>query len=109
MHGKKTLASLLGNTACPSRWGASRPVKDAKCERLCVRKRCDGFIFALSRGRKGPNAALQFYGSGRLNSSNDEKLQPWIARIPPESWFMVIDEESDIIVATAMGLHGHSI
>ena len=35
---------------------------------------------------------------------NDEKLQPWLARIPSESWFMIIHEESGQIVATAMGL-----
>jgi mycothiol synthase len=39
---------------------------------------------------------------------NDDKLRPWIARIPPESWFMAIHEQSDQIVATAMGLHDHS-
>jgi mycothiol synthase len=36
---------------------------------------------------------------------DDKKLQPWMARIPPESWFMAIHQESDVIVATAMGLH----
>jgi mycothiol synthase len=39
---------------------------------------------------------------------NAEKLQPWIARIPPESWFMAVHKESGKIVATAMGLHDHS-
>jgi mycothiol synthase len=39
---------------------------------------------------------------------NDEKLQPWIARIPPESWFMAVHKASNQIVATAMGLHDHS-
>jgi phosphosulfolactate phosphohydrolase-like enzyme/GNAT superfamily N-acetyltransferase len=39
---------------------------------------------------------------------DDEKLRPWLARIPPESWFMVVHEASDRIVATAMGLHDHS-
>jgi len=39
---------------------------------------------------------------------NDEKLRPWIARIPPESWFMAVHEPSGEIVATAMGLHDHS-
>jgi mycothiol synthase len=39
---------------------------------------------------------------------NDEKLQPWIVRIPPESWFMILHEESGQIVATAMGLHDHT-
>ena len=33
---------------------------------------------------------------------NDEKLRPWLARIPPGSWFMIIHEESGHIVATAM-------
>jgi mycothiol synthase len=39
---------------------------------------------------------------------NDEKLRPWIARIPPESWFMAVDQAQGAIVATAMGLHDHS-
>lgn len=39
---------------------------------------------------------------------DDEKLRPWIARIPPESWFMIIHDTTDTIVATAMGLHDHS-
>ena len=36
---------------------------------------------------------------------DDEKLQPWLARILPDGWFMVIHEESSQIVATAMALH----
>jgi mycothiol synthase len=39
---------------------------------------------------------------------DDEKLQSWIARIPPESWFMALHQASGQIVATAMGLHDHS-
>jgi len=39
---------------------------------------------------------------------NDEKLAPWIARIPPGSWFMAIHDASGGIVATAMGLHDHT-
>jgi mycothiol synthase len=39
---------------------------------------------------------------------NDAKLQPWMERIPPESWFMVVHGESGEIVATAMGLHDAS-
>jgi mycothiol synthase len=39
---------------------------------------------------------------------DDTRLQPWLARIPPESWFMVVHESSGEIVATAMGLHDHS-
>ena len=39
---------------------------------------------------------------------DDEKLQPWIARIPPGSWFMAVHEGSGEIVTTAMGLHDHS-
>jgi len=38
---------------------------------------------------------------------NDQKLEPWLARIPPASWFMAVHEESGVIVATAMGLHDH--
>lgn len=39
---------------------------------------------------------------------DDERLQKWIGRIPPDSWFMAIHEASGQIVATAMGLHDHS-
>jgi len=39
---------------------------------------------------------------------DDEKLRPWLARIPPGSWFMIVHEASGRIVATAMGLHDHS-
>lgn len=39
---------------------------------------------------------------------DDEKLRPWIARIPPESWFMILHDATQTIVATAMGLHDHS-
>ncbi|MBX3010453.1 MAG: GNAT family N-acetyltransferase [Caldilineaceae bacterium] len=37
-----------------------------------------------------------------------EKLSPWLARIPPGSWFMISHGASQTIVATAMGLHDHS-
>lgn len=36
---------------------------------------------------------------------NDKKLQPWLSRILPDGWFMIIDETSEQIVATAMSLH----
>lgn len=36
---------------------------------------------------------------------DDAKLRPWLARIPPESWFMLVHAADDQIVATAMGLH----
>lgn len=39
---------------------------------------------------------------------DDERLRPWIARIPPGSWFMAVHTDSDTVVATAMGLHDHS-
>lgn len=41
---------------------------------------------------------------------NDAKLQPWLARIPPRSWSMVVHEADPAkpIVATAMGLHDHT-
>jgi mycothiol synthase len=39
---------------------------------------------------------------------DDAKLQPWLARIPPASWFMAVRQDSGEIVATAMGLHDHS-
>lgn len=39
---------------------------------------------------------------------NESNLQPWLARIPPESWFILIDEASGQLAATAMGLQDHS-
>jgi len=39
---------------------------------------------------------------------DDARLQPWMARIPPGSWFMAVHTASEQIVATAMGLHDHS-
>ncbi|MBE2236843.1 MAG: GNAT family N-acetyltransferase [Caldilineaceae bacterium] len=39
---------------------------------------------------------------------DDARLKPWMARIPPGSWFMAVHTASDQIVATAMGLHDHS-
>ena len=46
------------------------------------------------------------------------KLEPWLARIPPQSWWMVVwrpddadnnnDNDAERIVASAMGLHDHT-
>ena len=38
---------------------------------------------------------------------NDDLLHPWMAKIIPESWFMILHEESDTLAATAMGLHNY--
>jgi mycothiol synthase len=39
---------------------------------------------------------------------DDEKLQPWLARIPPDGWVMVVHVASRQIVATAMALYDHT-
>lgn len=39
---------------------------------------------------------------------DDARLQPWLARILPDSWFVLTDETSGQLVASAMGLHDHS-
>ena len=39
---------------------------------------------------------------------DDEKLQPWLAMILPQGWFMAVHEGSDEIVATAMALHNYT-
>ena len=39
---------------------------------------------------------------------DDDKLRPWLSRIPPESWYMAVDQAGGEIVASAMGLHDHS-
>ncbi len=38
---------------------------------------------------------------------NEELLQPWLAKIIPAGWFMVVHEFSDQIVCTAMALHNY--
>jgi len=70
--------------------------------------------------RAAPGYALRLYRRGdephfyRLMELrgwpgwNDDKLRPWLARIPPGSWFMAVHEASNEIVASAMGLHDHS-
>ncbi len=39
---------------------------------------------------------------------DDERLQPWIARIIPNGWYFAIDDASGEIVAAAMALHNHT-
>ena len=36
---------------------------------------------------------------------NNHKLDPWIKRIPSQAWFMLVYQNDQKIVATAMGLH----
>ena len=38
---------------------------------------------------------------------NDEKLLPWLSKILPEGWFMVVHKKRTEIVATAMCLHNY--
>jgi len=38
---------------------------------------------------------------------NQETLSPWLAKIIPDGWFMVIKEENKQIVCTAMALHNY--
>jgi len=38
---------------------------------------------------------------------DDKKLEPWKKKLLPDCWFMIIHEESEKIIATAMGLHDH--
>jgi mycothiol synthase len=38
---------------------------------------------------------------------DDERLEPWLAKILPGGWFMVIHTKSNEIVATAMALHNY--
>lgn len=39
---------------------------------------------------------------------DDEMLKPWIARVLPDSWYMVVQAGDGQIIASAMGLHDHS-
>ena len=38
---------------------------------------------------------------------DDDKLQPWMAKIIPDGWFMVVHKDNDEIVCTAMALHNY--
>ncbi len=38
---------------------------------------------------------------------NDEKLKPWLAKVLPNGWFMIVQAKSDKIVGTAMCLHNY--
>lgn len=37
---------------------------------------------------------------------NREKLEPWLSKILPDGWFMVVHTATNTIVATAMAVHG---
>jgi mycothiol synthase len=39
---------------------------------------------------------------------NDQRLRPWLLRILPDSWFMVVHQADATVVATAMALHDAS-
>ena len=38
-------------------------------------------------------------------SWDEAKLKPWLYRMLPEGWFMVVTEDTDLIVASAMATH----
>jgi mycothiol synthase len=38
---------------------------------------------------------------------DNDRLQPWLAKIIPDGWFMVVHKASDRIVGTAMALHNY--
>lgn len=38
---------------------------------------------------------------------SDEKLKPWLSRVIPGGWFMVVDEACKEIIATTMALHNY--
>jgi mycothiol synthase len=39
---------------------------------------------------------------------DEDKLKPYLARTLSNAWFFAVHEESDLIVASAMGIHDHS-
>jgi mycothiol synthase len=39
---------------------------------------------------------------------DDEKLGPWLYRILPEGWFMLVDQHSGEIIGTSMATHDHT-
>jgi len=58
-----------------------------------------------------PGDELRFYEVMALSGWlgwDDKKLEPWLKRIPPRSWFMLVYQPEQKIVATAMGLHDHT-
>ena len=40
-------------------------------------------------------------------SWDQDTLDPWLAKIIPDSWFMIIENTSNLIVCTAMALHNY--
>ncbi len=58
-----------------------------------------------------PGDEARFYGLMALAGWpgwDDAKLKPYLARTLPGAWFFAVQEESDLIVASAMGIHDHS-
>lgn len=39
---------------------------------------------------------------------DEEMLRPWLHRMLPAGWFIVVTEDSDLIVASAMATHDHT-
>lgn len=39
---------------------------------------------------------------------DDDKLRPWLARVIPEGWFVVVECTKQKVVASAMALHNHT-
>jgi mycothiol synthase len=57
-----------------------------------------------------PGDEVRFFELMRLagwEGWDHDKLQPWMAKIIPEGWFMVVHEASNQIVCTAMALHNY--
>ena len=38
---------------------------------------------------------------------NNEVLQPWLAKIIPDGWFMIVEDKTNRILYTAMALHNY--
>ena len=58
-----------------------------------------------------PGDEVRFYEVMALSGWpgwDSSKLRPWVARIPPDSWYMLMHDASGLMVATAMGLHDHT-
>ncbi len=65
--------------------------------------------YALRPYRSGDQPGFyQVMARAGFGAWDDARLQPWMARILPDGWFMAMHAASGAIVATAMALHDHS-
>ena len=62
--------------------------------------------YRLRTYRKGDEPSFfEVMGLAGWPGWDEEKLKPWLYRLLPDGWFMIVEEGNEQIVATAMALH----